>query len=137
MNMFIRMLRTSFIILVILLLGQGISSATNFINKTKLISDVDNTLIDDYVINSDVTVTTESVEQRNNNGFANLLITGIGDLDVSIETSIDGTNWYTPYTTDGTTLTAAGTIVDSWLTDKWIILTSRMADYVKFKFLSN
>lgn len=80
-------------------------------------------------------VTTDMVSVGPNTGYATLVVdVTSGTIDsITYEVSFDGTNWYTPYTTDGTSLTSAGSVVtDNFTADRWIILTARLANYIRF-----
>lgn len=93
--------------------------------------------ITDYVISSNATVTSDSLSQTGNVGFMSLLTKVSGSVTLSYQVSNDNSNWYTPYTTDGTTLTAAGTIASAVTADRWIILPARLSPWIRFIFASS
>ena len=77
----------------------------------------------------------------NNVGFASLLIVEdfgdtAGDVDISVQYSIDGVNFYTAYTTDmAGTVTAEGNIVTGIGNEsRWIVIPVRMAKFLRFLF---
>ena len=102
---------------------------------------VDRTMMDNYKFVSGTVVTTDSVYMPGNTGFANLVIathdtlnpSGF-DVDISMEVSPDKVNWFTPKTTDGTSLTEVGAVATQVEADAWIILTSRLSKYTRFVF---
>lgn len=98
---------------------------------TQTVAGVTTNIKDVVVTNS--TVTTDGVFQSGNWGFMSLVnkIAG-GAIAITYQLSYDGSTWFTPSTTDGTTLTAAGTIVAAATSDCWIILNARMAHYIRF-----
>lgn len=93
--------------------------------------------ISSYAIGSGLTVTSDSVYQTGNVGYGSMLLLVSGSVDASFQVSRDGSNWYTPYTTDGITLSAAGAIATAVSADRWIILPIKMAPYVRFIFSAN
>ena len=80
----------------------------------------------------------------NNVGFATLYVDGRGqnglgtasDVDISVEYSMDGINFYTAYTSDmAGTITAEGNLVTAQgTTERWIIVPVRMAKFLRFLF---
>ena len=84
---------------------------------------------------------TEAIIVDNNVGFATLYVDGRGngvtsDVDISVEYSMDGINFYTAYTSDmAGTITAEGNLVTAQgLTERWIIVPVRMAKFMRFLF---
>lgn len=119
--------------LVLLVLGStAFASRTTY--KTLRISGAE---INSYAIPSGATITSDSVYQAGNIGYGSLLTSVSGNVTISQQVSIDGTNWFTPYTTDGSTLTTAGTIASAVTADRWIILTAKLAPYVRFVYASS
>lgn len=96
---------------------------------------ISNAPITDYVV-SGTTVTSDSLYQTGNVGFTSLLVKVSGTISIAYQVSNDGSVWYTPYTTDGTTLTSAGAIATGVTADRWIILTAKLAPYIRFSFTS-
>jgi len=82
----------------------------------------------------------EAIDVEKNVGFFALLVTenkagGAGDVDIYLEYSWDGTNWYRPNTTASAALTQEANVVDALAnTTKWIIMTARLAKYVRVVF---
>lgn len=93
--------------------------------------------VSNYAVGSGVTVTSDSIYQTGNVGYGSMLLLVSGSVNASFQVSRDGSNWYTPYTTDGVSLTAAGSIVSTLTDDSWIVLPIRMAPYVRFVFQAN
>jgi len=86
-------------------------------------------------------VYTKPVPVINNVGFATFLVTesqagGTGDMDISVEYSIDGVNFYTPYKTDmAGTVTADGNLITTLSNStRWIYFAPRLAKFMRFKF---
>lgn len=79
--------------------------------------------------------TTQAIKTRDNTGYSSLAvdITG-GSMKISYELSLDGVNWYSPATTDGTTLTSVETVVSNMSTSRWIVLTARLTNYIRLTF---
>lgn len=82
------------------------------------------------------TVTTDGLFQTNNVGFSSMILLMSGDVAITYEVSKDNINWYPPYTTSGTTLTDASGIVSSVTANRWIVLPSKLAPYIRYKFTS-
>lgn len=80
----------------------------------------------------DSTQFTEAIRNSSNVGYSSLLLEVSGQVDVTYQLSNDGSNWWTPYTTDGSTLTAAGSIASNLTASRWIILNYRVAPYIRF-----
>lgn len=114
----------------------NLSFASKFVNTRMLRTATSNTLISNYPIASGVTVTSDTIKQGNNEGFASLKLDVSGSVTTSVEVSLNGTNWYTPYTTDGSSLTSAGQIVSAQTADRWIIYTAKLAPYLRYVFVA-
>lgn len=121
------------LILAVLLISTNVWAGKKATQKTLTISSVP---VSAYVIANGVTATSDSVYQAGNVGFAALLMKVSGTIDVSYEVSRDSSEWYPPYTTDGSSLTAANTVVTGLTANRWIILTAKLAPYIRFKFTS-
>lgn len=81
--------------------------------------------------------TTSAIPVSDNVGFASLIVdVTSGTIDsITYQISYDGLTWYTPYTTDGTSLTSAGSVVTDDITaTRWIVLTARLAPFMRFTF---
>lgn len=106
-----------------------------------VLDDAAGTAMSDYALTSGSAVYSEIIDMERNAGFVALLVTedksgGTGDVDISVEYSVDKTNWYTVYTSDmygtitaeGNVATALGNIT------RWIAFTSRITRYMRYKF---
>lgn len=118
-----------------------------YVNRRRLTADG----VDSPVANRKVAITnlnmalgvktySEAIDVEKNVGFFALLVTenkagGTGDVDIYLEYSLDGTNWYRPNTTAAAALTQEANVVDALVnTTKWIIMTARLAKYVRVVF---
>lgn len=103
--------------------------ATNvFLKDSNLIS------IIDYSVGVGQIVYSQAISTRDNQGFQSLLIKISGKLTIELQVSADSTNWYTPYCSDGTTLTANGPIIANLTADRWIVHKAIPAYYTRYKF---
>ena len=122
-----------FILAVALLFALiGVSHAS-VNSKHVILKDSAGTTMTDYTFSS--AKTTDKVFVANNTGYMTLLIdVTSGTIDsITYEFSMDGTNWYTPYTTDGTTATSSDTVVTAdFTTDRWIRIAPFLGNYVRF-----
>jgi len=67
------------------------------------------------------------------NGFADLIVAmSAGSLAIEYELSNDGTNFWTPYDTDGTALNSIATALTE---DRWLSFAPRPAKYIRYKFV--
>ncbi len=111
------------------------------------LKDSTGTAIVDLALSNGVAVYSQKIETKKNAGFFSLLITedkagGAGDVDISLQYSIDGTNWYDAYVSDmdGTIniegVASGGGLIVSGLQDltRWIVYTARAARYMRYKF---
>ena len=122
-----------FSLIVIFLMSVTAQANDNNVHKLR----VDKVSMDNYAFTNGVTVTSDSISTKGNTGFAVLVVDFDaleGDLDIDMEVSLDGVDFFDPYTTDGTTLTIADSVVDTLTADRWIILTARLANYIRFEF---
>lgn len=92
--------------------------------------------VNGYVIPSGLTVTSDSVYQTGNLGFLSLATQVSGNVGISYQVSYDNNLWWTPNTTSGGTLTAAGTLATSITAKQWIITTFVLAPYLRFIYSS-
>lgn len=82
----------------------------------------------------------EKINVERNVGFFTLLVTeahggSSGDVDIYVEYSLDGTNWYRASTTAAASLTQEADLVDTLQNvTKWIVFTARLAKYVRVVF---
>ena len=75
----------------------------------------------------------DTIEQGFTSGFGSLLVlTSAGSLAITFEVSDDGSNWYTPYDTDTNDL---GSINAAVTGDAWIVFSTQVAKYIRFKFV--
>jgi len=102
--------------------------------------DTSGTVLSAYDLTSGAAVYTEPIKVYDNVGYMTMLVTenkagGAGDVDISAEYSLDGTNFYTAYTTNlSGTITSEGNIVTALQNaTRWIVLTPRLAKFVRFK----
>jgi hypothetical protein len=109
-------------------------------NATQL-EDSSGTEISSYALTSGVAVTSAGVFVRHNVGFAVLVVTedkagGAGDVDIYAQYSMDGTNYYRPYTSDMSgTITQEGNIVTAIQNvTRYIIFTPRLGNWIKITF---
>jgi hypothetical protein len=107
----------------------------------KPLTDSDGSPITDLALTSGTAVLSDKIPVDKNLGFATLLITedkagGAGDVDISAEYSMDGTNWYTAYTSDmAGAISAEGNIVTALQNvTRWIVHTVRLAKFMRYKF---
>jgi len=120
-------------ITVLLIFGLVTSAFAGKTVNVRRLTDWEGTTMTDYALINGNEITTESVKFNGAVGFASLLVTGTGDVDIDMELSADGTNFYDPYTTDGTTCDSVTSVMDSVTTDRWLVLTARLAPYIRFK----
>ena len=71
--------------------------------KQRVLEDSNGVELTNFSLTSGVAVFSEAVDVQNNIGFFTLILTeniggGAGDVDVSVQYSVDGTNWYVPET---------------------------------------
>lgn len=124
-------------LLAILVLGLILISSSNAEAAVKakylVLKDTAGVSVSAYTFSS--VFTTERIRVDENTGYMTLLVdVTSGTIDsITYEVSMDGTNWYSPYTTDGTTATIANSITTADFTaDRWIVISARLANYVRF-----
>lgn len=118
--------------LLFLLLGASVAIAS-VNSKNVILKDSAGTAMTAYTFST--AKTTERVPVANNTGYMTLLIdVTSGTIDkITHEYSIDGTNWYFPYITDGTTATSSDTVTTADFTeDRWIRISPFLGNYVRF-----
>lgn len=99
-------------------------------------------LMTDLAIANAATVYTEAIPVDDNAGFSSILVIedksgGAGSVTITAEYSLDGTNFYTVYTTSGGSLTAESAIVTTLANQtRWIQHTARLARYVRYKIVA-
>ena len=109
--------------------------------KSMALKDAAGTSISSYALTSGAAVYSESIYVTDNIGFASLLIVedkagGLGDVDISVEYSVDGTNWYTAYTADqdGTITVDANIYTTLRNISRWLAHVVRLAPWMRYKF---
>ncbi len=129
------------VLMVLLFLAPLQASAASIQAKTKTLNDSAGTALSSYSLTSGVAVYSEVINVVDNVGFASLLITedkagGAGDVDISVEYSVDGTNWYSAYTSDMSgTIAAEGNVVTALQNvTRWIVHTARLSVVMRYKF---
>lgn len=79
------------------------------------------------------TYTSTEIPVGHSQGFASLLVaTTGGSLNISFQVSLDGSTFYTPYNTSGTSLGSINTAVTS---TAWIVFSPQLANYIRFVFV--
>lgn len=98
-----------------------------------LLRDVDGTWEDKEMTTATGTYTSYGVQTGGATGFGSLLVkTSAGSLAITFDVSDDGTNYYTPYDTDGNALNVITTAIT---TNTWIVFSPQMAKYIRFVFV--
>jgi len=108
----------------------------------RLLADAAGTAMENYDLTNATAVYSETILIKDNAGLtAALLVTEDkagdgGDVDISAQYSIDGTNWYSAYTTAmaGTTTIEGDIVTAIGNTTEYIVYTTRVAVYMRFKF---
>ncbi len=109
----------------------------------KGVLDASGNLLSNYNISAGNTVYSEPINVTNNVGYCTVIITennssGLGSIDLSVEYSVDGTNWYTAYTSSGGVLTADDKIVSALQNStRWIVYTPRLSRLMRYKIYAN
>jgi len=104
----------------------------------------------DYSLTSGAAKYSSTIDTQHNAGSAAILITedkagGAGDVDVSVEYSVDGSNWYTPYMpqlyASATLDTSTGTIHEGGVLAEaignntyWIKYNPEASRFLRYKF---
>lgn len=127
----------SFLLALMLLFPAGVFASTS----VQLLEDSSGTDISSYALTSGSAVQSKRVRTVDNAGFMVLLVTeaisgGTGDVDIYMEYSIDGTNWYRPYVSDmAGTISVEGNVVTALQNvTRYIVLTPRLAPYARVVF---
>lgn len=96
------------------------------------LEDINGTAISSYALTGDYVAST-AINNSNNAGYSSfyLSITS-GQVDIHWQVSYDGITWESPYTTDGSSLTAVGSIASNVTASRWIVLPYRAAPYIRF-----
>lgn len=116
--------------------------AANVFCKTQRLKDSSGVALTDYAISASATVYTQAFPVQDNVGYLSILVVedkagGAGDVEISAEYSVDGTNFYTVNTTSAGTLAPESPVADSVSNETaWIQHTARLAKYVRYKIVA-
>lgn len=130
------------LILAALIFCPALAHAGSMEAVFKRLRDSNGTLMTQEAIANAATVYTEAVPIDDNAGFQSILVTedksgGAGSVAITAEYSLDGTNFYTVYTTSGGSLTAESAVVSTLANQtRWIQHTARLARYVRYKIVA-
>lgn len=80
------------------------------------------------------TYLSEGFKVDRSTGFAALLALTDASIDISIEVSIDNSNWYVPKDTTGADLSV---LADALAADRWIVFSPQLAIWTRIKVLAN
>lgn len=123
--------------LLVLLIGASTPvHARKFVVRVPL-KDTDGTAISSYSLGGSGYVTTAAIESDQFEGFSSIIVNSSASTNIYYQLSMDGATWYDPYTTDGSTLTSAGSVVATLNSNRWIVFTARLAKYCRFIFKAN
>lgn len=82
---------------------------------------------------SAATYYSDKIPVKFSTGNSSLLVkTSAGSLAITVELSLNGDDWYTPYDTDGNDL---GALVSALTADRWIVYNPQITLYKRFKFV--
>lgn len=129
-------------VLLIAILFFCLPADAKVIATQRLLDDEDGTVFTDYALTSATAVYSETILIKDNAlGTAAILVTedvtgDAGDVDINAQYSIDGTNWYSAYTTAmaGTTTVEGNIVTALGNTTEYIVFTVRIGMYLRFKF---
>lgn len=99
--------------------------------------------ITNLAISNGITVTTNPIAVNQDLGFMSIILSetqggGTGNIDAYAEWSLDGTNFFRANTTSAGALTQEANIVTGLANaNQYIVMTPRLAQYVRFKFTAN
>ena len=137
------MKRLKVIVLLILVLWAPIIVNAGVLEAVKFRPhDSSGTLMTDYAIANGVTAYTEAIPVQDNGGYLAVLAVenktgGAGSVSISAEYSLDGTNFYTVYTTSGGTLTADSAVVTTLANaTRYIQATARIGKFIRLKVVA-
>ena len=97
------------------------------------------TAISAYALTQNTMVTTDSVPVDSASGFNSLLLVlSSAKVNVEIQVSKDGTNFYTPYVSNMSgTLASSAIIATNLSNSRWIKFTAQLANFVRFRIMSH
>ena len=124
------------IIAIYLLISQGLANATAFRANSQLLT-ISKAPINNVVIATSSTVTSDSINQTGNVGFQSLatMVRGANaSVTISYQVSYDNSTWWTPYNTNLGSLSSAATISTLQSTDRWVVAPAMLAPYIRFVF---
>lgn len=133
-------LKGFFLSLAFLILMTVNSYAGNAVVVTKTLKTSTGSTITDLSLTNGVAVYSETIYVTDDLGIRAILVTedkagGTGDVDISAEYSIDGTNFYPGYTTSSGALTIDSNIVTALgNATRYIVFTARPAPFMRLKF---
>lgn len=123
------------IFLIIALLIYASSANAANITVSKIIPTISGTAVSgSSLVTGSSPYYTDAIDVRNNRGFSSIIILSSASIDVAFEVSEDGTTFYDPKDTSGTSL---GSIASAISTNQWRVFTARMANYIRFKITIN
>lgn len=100
------------------------------------------TLISDLAVANGSTTYTEKILVEDNVGYSSVLITedksgGAGSITLTVEYSLDGTAFYTVYTTSSGSLTADSAVITTLANQtRWVQYTARLAKFLRYKIVA-
>ena len=126
----------------ILVLGLclGLAGPANAGIVVKALNDADGTALSAYALTSGSAVYSEAIRVSDSVIYASLLAIeskagGLGDVDISIEYSVDKVNWYSAYTTTAGAVTVDANIYTELQSFScWVQYTPRLGPYMRYKF---
>lgn len=99
----------------------------------QLLNDTGGTVLTNYSMSSGAYIYTDKIKIDTSTGFSSLLLLMVGSITTTLQVSVDGNNFYTPYDTDGNSLATLGTCSDT----KWISFSPQLAPFHRFLFRAN
>lgn len=96
--------------------------------------------ISDTALSTGVAIFSETINVEDNAGFLTLLVTedkagALGDVDITAQYSVDGTNWAEAYTTTSGAVSKDSIIIEGLRNiTQWIVHTARLSKYLRYKF---
>lgn len=106
----------------------------------KALDDADGTALSAYDLTGGAAVYSEAIRVSNKTINAALLAieskpAGAGDVDISLEYSVDKITWYAAYTTSSGTVTVDANIYTALSSSsRWVVFVPQLAPYIRYKF---